>query len=104
MRRLFLNVDTDPAAHIAVNIARMMNGDIKVESTLGEGSKFTVTVYLKFDNITQEDLDSYLMAFPIIFIKICCRRCSSPTTSSCSSFAIDERGGSCGHYTGCPQH
>lgn len=41
---------------IAVNIARMMNGDIKVESTLGKGSKFTVTVHLKLDRYIQEDV------------------------------------------------
>ena len=44
---------------IAVNIARMMNGDIKVESTLGKGSKFTVTVYLKLDHVTQEDIGAF---------------------------------------------
>ena len=44
---------------IAVNIARMMNGDIKVESTLGKGSKFTVTVYLKLDHVTQEDVGAF---------------------------------------------
>ncbi len=44
---------------IAVNIARMMNGDIKVESVLGKGSKFTVMVYLKLDDITQEDIDAF---------------------------------------------
>lgn len=32
---------------IAQNIVRMMNGTIAVESRLGEGSKFTVTVFLK---------------------------------------------------------
>lgn len=44
---------------IAVNIARMMQGDIKVESTLGKGSKFTVTVYLKLDDSTEADLVAY---------------------------------------------
>lgn len=42
---------------IAVNIARMMDGDIKVESTLGKGSKFTVMVHLKIDDVKQEDID-----------------------------------------------
>ena len=32
---------------ISRNIARMMGGDIKVESELGIGSKFTVTIYLR---------------------------------------------------------
>ncbi len=44
---------------IAVNIARMMNGDIKVESTLGEGSRFTVQVYLKLNDVTQADIDAF---------------------------------------------
>jgi CheY-like chemotaxis protein len=38
---------------ISRNIVRMMGGDIKVESTLGEGSRFTVTMYLKL----QDDRD-----------------------------------------------
>ncbi len=41
---------------IAVNIARLMGGDIKVESEVGKGSKFTVTVYLKINDITEDDL------------------------------------------------
>ncbi|MDE7248124.1 MAG: response regulator, partial [Lachnospiraceae bacterium] len=44
---------------IAVNIARMMHGDIKVDSELGKGSKFTVTVYLKLDDTTDTDLVAY---------------------------------------------
>ncbi|MDE5938701.1 MAG: response regulator [Lachnospiraceae bacterium] len=44
---------------IAVNIARMMKGDIKVESELGKGSKFTVIVYLKLDDLTASDLAAY---------------------------------------------
>ncbi len=44
---------------IAVSIARMMNGDIKVESTLGEGSKFVVTVYLKLDDSAEANLEPY---------------------------------------------
>ena len=40
---------------ITKNIVNMMNGDITVESKLGEGSKFTVTIYLKLQD---EDLTS----------------------------------------------
>ncbi|MCM1082395.1 MAG: ATP-binding protein [Clostridium sp.] len=35
---------------IAKNIVSMMNGDIKVESKLGVGTKFTVTIFLKLQN------------------------------------------------------
>lgn len=44
---------------IAVNIARMMNGDIQVESTPGVGSTFTVLVYLKLNDSTQDDVDAF---------------------------------------------
>ncbi len=44
---------------IAVNIARMMNGDIQVESELGKGSKFMVTVFLKLDDIRPEDIAAF---------------------------------------------
>ncbi|MBP5292128.1 MAG: response regulator [Lachnospiraceae bacterium] len=35
---------------ITRNIVRMMGGDISVESVYGKGSKFTVNIYLKFQN------------------------------------------------------
>lgn len=44
---------------IAANIARMMGGDIKVESVLGKGSKFTVIVYLKINKLTSIDMNSF---------------------------------------------
>lgn len=40
-------VGTGLGMPITKNIVSMMNGDIKVESTLGEGSCFTVTLFLK---------------------------------------------------------
>ena len=46
---------------IARNIARMMNGDIEVESEKDKGSKFTVTIFLKFqkrDDINNPVSDS----------------------------------------------
>lgn len=44
---------------IAVNIARMMGGDITVESVLGKGSRFTVIVYLKINTLTTTDMDNF---------------------------------------------
>ncbi len=52
---------------IAVNIARMMNGDIKVESVLGKGSKFTVMVYLKTNDLTPADIDNFA-ALPVLVV------------------------------------
>lgn len=40
---------------ITMNIIRMMNGDISVASRVGEGSKFTVTIYLKQQEIEMPD-------------------------------------------------
>lgn len=40
---------------IVKNIVTMMNGDIKVESKLGEGSKFTVRVFLTMQNLTENE-------------------------------------------------
>jgi signal transduction histidine kinase/DNA-binding response OmpR family regulator len=44
---------------IAQKIAQLMGGDIKVESEEGKGSRFTVTVYLKLCNVSQESLDCF---------------------------------------------
>ena len=43
---------------IAKNIVNMMNGDIKVESKVGEGSKFTVRVFLTIQELGETDSDS----------------------------------------------
>lgn len=52
---------------IAVNIARMMDGDIKVESTLGKGSRFTVMVHLKLDDVETESMAS-LVSLPVLVV------------------------------------
>ena len=43
---------------IAKNIVTMMDGDIKVESKLGEGSKFTVRVFLTIQELNETDTAS----------------------------------------------
>jgi len=52
---------------ITKNIVNMMNGDIKVESRLGEGSRFTVTIYLRLQD---EELTSMegLARLPVLVV------------------------------------
>ncbi len=45
---------------IAQNIVHMMNGNITVESQLGKGSKFTVTIYLRLQDA--QDIDTSELA------------------------------------------
>ncbi len=45
---------------ITRNIVRMMGGDITVESVYGEGSKFTVTMYLKLQNTEDINYDDFV--------------------------------------------
>ena len=45
---------------ITRNIVRMMGGDISVESTYGEGSRFTVNMYLKLQNNDVINYDSFV--------------------------------------------
>ena len=45
---------------ISRNIVRRMGGDIKVESTLGAGSRFTVTIYLKFQDTQEIRYDKFI--------------------------------------------
>ena len=45
---------------ISRNIVRMMGGDIKVESKLGVGSRFTVTMYLKLQETIQVQYDKFV--------------------------------------------
>jgi CheY-like chemotaxis protein len=52
---------------IAVNIAHMMGGDIQAESELGKGSRFTVTVYLKINDIREENLQMF-GSLPILVV------------------------------------
>ncbi len=45
---------------ITRNIVCMMGGDISVESVYGEGSRFTVTIYLKLQNIKDINYENFL--------------------------------------------
>lgn len=50
---------------IAQNIVRMMNGDIDVVSKENEGSRFTVTVFLKQQNVENSDIRE-LQQLPVL--------------------------------------
>ena len=52
---------------ITKNIVTMMNGDIKVESRLGEGSRFTVTIFLKLQEEEEISTDE-LADLPVLVV------------------------------------
>ncbi len=52
---------------IAQNIVHMMNGDISVESEVGKGSQFTVTVFLKLSNTSAVDVEQ-LADLPVLVV------------------------------------
>ena len=59
---------------IAQNIARMMNGKIDVESKLGQGSRFTITVTLKLQETDMTPLEE-LIPLPVLVVDddpVCC--------------------------------
>ena len=59
---------------IAQNAVNMMNGTIDVESELGKGSKFTVTIFLKLQNRSTEQIDE-LAHLPVLVVDddvLCC--------------------------------
>lgn len=59
---------------IAQNIARMMNGKIDVESQLGKGSRFTITVTLKLQETDMTPLED-LIHLPVLVVDddpVCC--------------------------------
>ena len=63
---------------ISRNIVRMMGGDIKVESRLGEGSRFTVTMYLRLQDAAEipndrfVDLDVLVADDDAMSLESCC--------------------------------
>ncbi len=59
---------------IARNIAQMMNGNITVDSKLGRGTKFTITISLRVQHTEDEQLDR-LVDLPVLVVDddpICC--------------------------------
>ena len=59
---------------ITKNIVNMMNGDIKVVSSLDNGTRISVTIYLKLQNKETDDIKE-LMNLPVLVVDddiICC--------------------------------
>ncbi len=59
---------------ISRNIVNLMNGNIKVDSTLHKGTKITVTIYLELQEKEKEQ-DRNLMNLPVLVVdddKTCC--------------------------------
>ena len=59
---------------ISRNIVNLMNGTIKVDSTLHKGTKITVTIYLDLQE-TEKEQDKNLMNLPVLVVdddKTCC--------------------------------
>lgn len=72
---------------IARNFARMMNGDIRVESELGKGSKFTITIFLKQQNKEIEAIDE-LIDLPVLVVDDD-RSCCETTVELLNEIGID---------------
>ena len=59
---------------ISRNIVNLMNGNIKVDSTLHKGTKITVTIYLELQE-KEKEKDENLMNLPVLVVdddKTCC--------------------------------
>lgn len=59
---------------ITQNIVRMMDGDIQVESELGKGTCFTVTIYLRQQDVEHVSMEE-LQGLPILVVdddSVCC--------------------------------
>lgn len=72
---------------IAKNIASMMNGSIEVESEIGKGTKFTVTIYLKWQHKELRKIEEFI-DLPVLVVdddKICCEN----TVSILDDIGID---------------
>ena len=72
---------------IARNFAQMMNGNIKVESEFGKGSRFTITIFLKHQNKEITALDE-LINLPVLVVDDD-RSCCETTVAILEGIGID---------------
>ena len=66
---------------ISRNIVNLMNGNIKVDSTLHKGTRITVTIYLELQEKEKEQ-DINLMNLPVLVVdddRTCCGKYSCHT-------------------------
>ena len=60
---------------ITKNIVNMMNGDIKVKSVQGEGTTFTITIFLRLQSVDDVSIEE-LVGLPVLVVdddEICCQ-------------------------------
>jgi len=70
---------------IANNLVRMMNGSISVDSELGRGSKFTVTIFLRLQEVEEEDCTQF-QGLPVLIVD------DDPATCAATCALLEDMG------------
>ncbi len=66
--RVAVQQGTGLGMSITRNIVSMMNGDIDVESELGRGTKFTVTIFLSLQDVNADKMESDFIDLPVLVV------------------------------------